>query len=412
MPKQFFPFFFVISVLAMNSFIFSQDWPQWRGPNRDGVLPSFSSPLSWPAALKLKWKNTVGSGHSSPIVANGKAYLFSRQGENETISCFALDSGKLIWRKDYPAPYEMNFAASAHGKGPKSTPVVPRGRLYTFGISGIISCFDAETGVLVWRKEFSKQFAKTSPLYGVAMSPLVESNMLVAHVGGHTQGALVALDVQTGNTIWSWQGDGPGQSSPVVAEFFGTKQIVTQTQNYCVGIAAVTGHLLWRMPFTTDYDQNIVTPVVYKDMVIFSGLDKGTMAVKVIKQGDTWSTKEVWRTPEISMYMNSPVLSGELLFGLSHQRRGQFFSVDARTGATLWKSEGRQGENAAIISAGDVLFLLATSGELIVAKSSAKGFEPLAKYTVSDSETWAHPVVLAKQILIKDAEALALWSLE
>lgn len=400
------------AVLASNSLVFSQDWPQWRGPNRDGVLTPSSSPKSWPASLKFKWKNTVGAGHSSPIVVNGKVYVFSRQGENETVSCFNLDSGQLIWRKDYPAPYEMNYAAYAHGKGPKSTPVLQRGKLYTFGISGIISCFDAENGALVWRKEFSKQFAKTSPLYGVAMSPLVESNMLIAHVGGSNQGALVALEAQTGHTIWSWQGDGPGHSSPVVVDLAGTRQIVTQSQNYCVGIEAANGQMLWRIPFKTDYDQNIVTPVVYKDMVIFSGLDKATMAVKIIKQATAWSAQQVWSNSEVSMYMNSPVLSGDLLFGLSHQRRGQFFCLDARTGATLWKSEGRQGNNAAIIGAGDVLFLLTTSGELIVARSSAKNFEPVAKYSVADSETWAHPVVLGKQILIKDASTLALWSLE
>jgi outer membrane protein assembly factor BamB len=356
------------------------------------------------------------------VVAKGKIYLFSRLDDNEVVSCHSLDAGKLLWRKDYPAPYSMNFAAYAHGKGPKSTPVLHDGRLYTLGISGILSCFDADAGNLFWRKEFSKKFAKTSPLYGVAMSPLVDGNFLVVHVGGHNRGALVAFDAKTGETKWSWEGDGPGYASPIAVEIEGAKQIVTQSQNYIIGVDAATGKLLWRLPFTTDYDQNIMTPVVYKSttgnspaagtMLIFSGLDKGTMAIKVSKRGNEWTTEQVWKNSEASMYMNSPVVKGDLLFGFSHFRRGQFFCLDIRAGKTLWTSEGRQGDNAAILSAGDFVFFLTNEAELIVVDRSAKGFEPAAKYTVADSPTWAHPVVLGKQILIKDASTLAFWGLD
>jgi outer membrane protein assembly factor BamB len=408
--------FYGLFALATCGVATAQDWPQWRGPNRDGMVAAISIPQIWPSSLKLKWKAEVGAGHSSPVVAKGKVYLFSRQDNNEVVSCFSLDAGKLLWRKDYPAPYSMNFAAYAHGKGPKSTPALHDGKLYTLGISGILSCFEAETGNLLWRKEFSKKFAKTSPLYGVAMSPLVEGNLLVVHVGGHDQGALVAFDAKTGETKWSWEGDGPGYASPIAVEIDGTRQIVTQTQNYIVGVDANSGKLLWSIPFTTDYDQNIVTPVIHKSTaetrLIFSGLDKGTMAVKVSKRGNEWAIVEIWKNPEASMYLNSPVVNGDRLFGLSHLRKGQFFCLDVRNGKTLWTSEGRQGDNAAILSAGDFLFFLTNEAEMIVAKASAKAFEPVAKYSVADGDTWAHPVVLGKQILIKDASTLALWSID
>jgi outer membrane protein assembly factor BamB len=146
--------------------------------------------------------------------------------------------------------------------------------------------------------------------------------------------------------------------------------------------------------------------------LIFSGLDKGTMAIKVIHREGKWTTEQVWQNPQVSMYMNSPVVNGDYLFGLSHKRKGQFFCLDARTGKTLWTSEGREGENAAMLSAGDVLFLLTNDAELIVAKNDSSRFEPIKRYTIAQSPTWAHPVIVGNRILIKDASTLALWSLE
>jgi len=401
-----------IVVLFSSAFMFfsmanryspAQEWPQWRGPNRDGIVAEFSVPQTWPESLKLKWK---------VIVAEGKIYTHTRQNEQEVVACLNLETGEILWRKSYLVSYTMNSAATSHGKGPKSTPVLHGGKLYTLSINGILSCFDALTGDLKWRKEFSNKFPKTTPLYGTAMSPLVEADLLIAHVGGHDQGALIAFDVETGDVKWNWEGDGPGYASPIVVELEGVRQIVTQTQNYCVGVSAATGELLWSIPFTTVYDQNIVTPIIYDEMLIFSGINNGTMAIKVVKQGNNWSTEQIWHNPKVSMYMNSPVRSDDLLFGFSRQRGGHFFCLDVNTGSTLWTSDDRQGENAAILSAGEVLFLLTNDAKLSVVKRSAEGFEPITQYTVADSQTWTHPVILGKQIVIKDASTLALWSLE
>jgi len=147
-------------------------------------------------------------------------------------------------------------------------------------------------------------------------------------------------------------------------------------------------------------------------MLILSGLDKGTMAIRLIRTGRKWTTQQVWRNDQVAMYMNSPVLSGHLIFGLSHKRKGQFFCMDARTGETVWTSNGRDGENAAIVAAGEIVLALTNDAELIVINRTAKGFEPLKKYTMADSPTWAHPVPVGKGVLIKDAKTLALWSLE
>jgi outer membrane protein assembly factor BamB len=387
-------------------------WPQWRGPNRDGFVKDFSAPGIWPERLTLKWKAEVGEGYASPIVAGDKVYAHSRLNDQETVSCLRLDAGALIWRKSYPAPYTTNPAAAGHGKGPKSTPALHNGKLYTLGISGILSCFDAETGELKWRKDFSGQFASTAPEFGTAMSPLAVDGLLIAHVGGDRDGALIAFDAETGEEKWRWAEDGPGYASPIVVELEGTKQVVTQTQKYCVGLSLATGELLWRMPFTTAYDQNIVTPVASEGMLIFSGISKGTTAIRPIKRGGQWATEQVWHNPDASMYMNSPVQHGELLFGLSHQRKGRFFCLDPRNGTTLWMSEGREGENAAILYSEEFLFLLMTDARLIVAAPDAKLFTPIAEYKVADSSTWAHPAIFDRRILIKDASTLALWNIQ
>ena len=395
------------AVLA-SQVCFAQDWPQWRGPNRDGIVESFTAPKVWPDKLKTVWKVPVGLGHSSPVVVGRRVYIHSRQEENEVASCFDLDTGKLLWKDSYPTPYMMNPAAVSHGKGPKSVPVVHNNRLYTFGISGILSCYDTATGKLRWRKEFSKQFKATSPYYGAATSPLVHNGLVIVHVGGHDAGALMAFDAETGDVKWSWTGDGPGYASPIVFESGGTTQIVTQTQKSIAGFSAASGELLWRIPFETEYVQNIVTPVAYKQTLILSGLDKGTMAIRVIKRGDKWETERVWHNADVSMYMNSPVLSGDYLVGLSHKRKGQFFCLDARSGQTLWTTNGREGDNAAILAAGQFLLLLTDGAELTIARSDPKNFEVLKKYSVADSPTWAHPVVVGNRVLIKDASSLAL----
>jgi len=199
--------------------------------------------------------------------------------------------------------------------------------------------------------------------------------------------------------------------SPIVVELGGTRQIVTQTQSSIAGFSEASGQLLWKIPFTTEYVQNIVTPAVYRDLLIFSGLAKGIMAVRVGMKSGQWFTETVWKNPELSMYMSSPVVDGDLLFGFSHLKRGQFFAIDARTGATQWTGEPRQADNAAVLTIGGNLILLKDDAELIVAKAGGKGFDPLRRYHVAESSTWAHPLVLRKGVVIKDLTNLAMWSL-
>src|SRR5436190_23130971 len=205
--------------------------------------------------------------------------MFARQGDNEVLDAIDADTGKTIWQSSYAAPFTINPAAASHGKGPQSTPAFAGGKLFTLGMSGIVTAFDAATGKQLWQKPASP----VGPLYGTGMSPLVDRGLVILHVGGHNKGALTAYDVNTGAVKWHWDGDGPGYGSPIVAEFDGTRQVITLTQENLVGVSASTGALLWKRRFETNYSQNCITPLLYGQVVIGSGLEKGVTAFKLVK---------------------------------------------------------------------------------------------------------------------------------
>jgi outer membrane protein assembly factor BamB len=396
---------FLASALSVS--VAAADFPQWRGPARDGLITGLAPRATWPDALKPAWKVTVGVGHSSPVVVGDRVFQFSRIDDAEVVQALDLASGKSVWRQSYPAPYTMNMAAMSHGKGPKSTPLVEDGRVFTLGISGILSAFDAAAGRLLWRKEFGSQFKETSPLYGVATSPIIDQGRLIVYVGGSGNGALIAFAPATGAVLWTTKGDGPGYASPVVADLAGVRQVVTITDANLEGLSVDKGELLWKLPFTTDYVQNAVTPVVSGDLVIYTGLEHAVKAVRIVKTGAGVAAQPVWENPEVASYMSSPVVSGNRVYGLSHRKKGQLFCLDALTGKTLWLSEGRQGENAALLAGGGALFVLTTDSELLVAKQDGASFAVLKRYTVAPSPTWAHPVVLGEGVVVKDSDSLA-----
>jgi outer membrane protein assembly factor BamB len=382
-------------------------WPQWRGPARDGVASAFTVPTTWPPQLTKKWDATVGVGHSSPVVAGNRVVVHTRQDTREIIAAFDLDSGKQLWQQSVDAPYTVNPAAGAHGPGPKSTPAIAGGRVFTLGVSGIFSAHDLATGKLLWRKNAPP----TPPLYGTASSPIVDGAAVIAFLGGQNAGALTSMEAATGAVKWEWKGDGPGYSSPVLATFGGTKQVIVQSQTKLVGVGAADGRLLWEVPIKTPFEQNSVTPLVIGDVVISAGLENPTIAYRVTAGlGKGWSATPGWRNEDVSMYMSSPAVTGATLFGLSNKNRGQFFAIDAKTGKTLWTTKGREAENASIVRAGDYLLLATTNSELIVARANATRYEEVKRYSVADSAMWAHPAFAGRTIIVKDVDTLTAWS--
>jgi outer membrane protein assembly factor BamB len=396
---------FVSTIGAQNA---SRDWPQWRGTNRDGAAAAFVEPKAWPASLNRKWKVEIGLGYASPLVVGNRLYMFSRQSNDEVMTALEPDTGKTVWRTAYPAPFTMNPAAAPHGAGPKSTPVFANGKLFAIGMTGIVTAFDAASGRRLWQKPASS----VATLYTThSFSPLVDRGLVIFHVGGHSKGALTAFDVDTGDVKWQWGGDGPAYASPIVADFEGTRQIVTFTQDNLIGVAVATGELLWKRPYTVPFTQNNITPILYNQTLIVSGLEQPVIALRVVKRNSRWEAEQLWENKDVSLSMANAVVTRDTLFGMSSRNSGQFFALDAKTGKTLWTGAPRQGTNAAIVRAEDVLFLLKDSAELVVARANRERFEPLKTYSVADSATWAQPTVSGDRLFVKDVSWLTLWAL-
>jgi len=400
-----------VVVLASTSLgqaqLASTDVTQWRGPNRDGVVQGFTAPQAWPEMLVKRWTVEVGTGYATPLVVGNRVFVFSRLGENETMTALDGGSGKVVWQQSYPAPFAMNPATKAHGPGPKSTPVYFNGRLYSIGMTGVVTAWDAASGKQVWQK----------PGTGVAMeytshsfSPLVDAGRVIFHVGGKDKGALTAFDLTTGDVRWSWAGDGPGYASPIVADLGGTRQIIVPTQAKLVSVDAATGALLWERPLVHQFSSNAITPIVYGQAVIVAGTGP-LMEIAVARRGTQWTTEQVWENTDLPLRFTTAVLAGDTLFGMSGRNAGQYYAMDARSGKALWTSEGRQAAHASIARSGDLVLSLESDGELVVLRNSATGFEPLRRYKVSETETWAQPAFSGNRILVKDVMSLTLWTL-
>ena len=384
------------------------DVTQWRGANRDGIVTGFTAPASWPQQLTQRWKVEVGLGYATPLVVGNRVYVFSRQGEDEVMSALDAASGKVLWRTAYPAPFEMNSAAKAHGPGPKSTPVFSNGRLYSIGMAGAVTAWDAATGKQLWQKPGSMPL----PMYtSHAFSPVIDGTSVIFHVGGHDKGALTAFDVNTGAVKWSWAGDGPGYGSPIVADFGGVRQVIAITQAKVVGVDAATGTLLWERPFASSNFTNSATPLRSGQTILVWNNVPPMIALNIVRKDNKWMAETAWETPEVAARMSNSVVDGDVMYGLTNRNMGQYYAVDLKTGKTLWLSEGRQAANVSLARAGNVIFSLENDGELVVMRASRTGFEPITRYKVADSDTWAQPAISGNRIFVKDVSNLTLWTI-
>jgi outer membrane protein assembly factor BamB len=393
----------VASAAALMGQEAPQDYPQWRGRNRDGAASAFSKPDSWPDTLRLRWKVDVGEGYATPLVVGHTVYAFTRRDGREGITALDADTGDTVWRTDYSVAYEPYEDSVDHGEGPKATPLFHDGKLYTLGISGTISSFDALSGRLVWQKPAPP----IQPDVGAAASPIADRDVVIVQEGYER---LTAFETTTGRIKWTVTNEFR-YASPIIADVHGTRQVIAVAQRSILGIAVADGTVLWEHPWKSPYVQAI-TPVLYRETVIVSGHHRGVMALKPIRRASMWVVEVAWETQDVSMYLSNPVVVGDTLFGLSHRNSGQYFALDASTGRVLWLDRPRRATNTALVKADDLLFLLNDDAELLVARSSRTGFEPIRQYTVASSATWAQPAISGTRIYIKDVSSLALWALD
>jgi outer membrane protein assembly factor BamB len=284
---------------------------------------------------------------------------------------------------------------------------VADGRLFTVGVTGIVTAWDAATGRRLWRRDFSAQVDTSKLFCGTAASPLATGGSVVVQVGSDVHGGrILALDPATGATRWEWRGPGPGYASPVVVEAGGGAQLVTLTDGSIVGLDAATGGELWSVPFPDEWHENIVTPVWTGSLLVVAGTRQGTHAFALARADGRWRATEVWKNPEVAMYMSTPVLGDGLLYGHSARRKGQFVALDAQTGALRWATEGREGAHASVLLTPAHVVYLTEGGELVVARRGAGAFAVERRYDVADSATWAAPVLLGGDLLVRDATGL------
>jgi outer membrane protein assembly factor BamB len=384
---------------------YSQDWPQWRGINRDSKVTGFKAPAAWPAELKQVWKVTVGFGDATPVLTGNKIYLNTRQGVDEVVLCLDAATGKELWKYSYPAP-AITGPPSSH-PGPRSTPAVADGKIVTFGISAILSCLDAKTGKLIWKRENP---SNAVPQFFTGMSPLIVDNLCIAHVGTKDNGEVIALDLKTGNEKWKWAGDGPAYASPSIMTIDGKKHIIVQTEKSLISLNLSDGKLQWQV--ATPLQQrfwNCVSPYIDGQTIYCTGQGTGIKAIKVEKSGNEYVTRELWSNTAVGAKWNTPVLKDGFLYGFTDQKR--IYCLNAATGQTSWIDEAVNNDFATLVDCGSVLIGLPSTANLIVFKPVSTAYTEIAKYKVSETPIYSFPIIAGKMIYIKDAESLILYKI-
>lgn len=388
------------------SVLFSQDWTQFRGNSRDSRAEGFQAPSTWPAELKQVWKINVGTGDATPILAAGKLYLATRQGSEEVIMCLDAATGKEIWKTKYTAPAVTGPAASH--PGPRSTPSILDGKVVTFGVSGILTCVDASSGKVLWKKENPDNAV---PQFFTGMSPLLTDGLCIAHTGTANKGEVLALDLATGREKWKWEGDGPAYASPTLMTVDGRKYVVVQTEKNLMGLNLTDGRMVWQV--ATPVQQrfyNCTSPYINGQIIYYTGQGTGTKAIQVAQDGEKFNIKELWSNPEIGAKWNTPVLKNGHLFGFTDQRR--IYCINAATGVTAWYDSTVNSDFATIVDCGSVLLGLPSTSNLIVLSPDITAYKEIARYKVADTPIYAFPVISGKNIYIKDAESLMLYRLQ
>lgn len=384
----------------------TRDWTQWRGPNRDGVVPAAQVP-QWPAAFGSAWRVDVGEGYSSPVVASTRVFVHSRKDPREIVTAIDLATGKTIWQQEYDAAYQKNQYAVRMAKGPNATPLVTGGRVFTLGATGILTAWDAASGKKLWEQNYTKQVDFSKLFCGTAASPILAHGLVVVQVGSDIHGGrILGLDPATGTAKWEWKGPGPGYASPVLITVGTTSQLVTMTNQSILGLDARTGRELWSVPFPDEFHENIVTPVWTGRHLIVSGSRQGTQAYTLTQTGTAWTAKQVWKKPEASMYMSSPVAGDGLIYGMSDKKKGHFVALDEQTGAVKWATEGREGDFASVLLTPQHVIFLTNGADLVVVKRGGT-YAPEKKYDLGASETWALPALVGRDLVIRDSSGVS-----
>jgi outer membrane protein assembly factor BamB len=385
------------------------NWPQWRGPNRDGLSPETGLLTSWPpAGPRVLWKRAIGRGFSSLAVVNGRLYTMEEETvkedpgtaaprHQEAVICLDAGNGREIWRFRYPNEYKERF-----GSGPRSTPAVDGNLVYAVGPTGIFHCLRADTGAKVWRHDLVQEFQGRPTKYGVSFSPLVEGNLVYAMPGGPNGNSIVAFDKRTGQLVWKALDDPMGYSSPIIVTAAGVRQLLCFTNTALVSLSPKEGKLYWRYPWVTDNGFNIATPLALGNYVfISSAYNKGCALLEITAEADgSLRPHRVYEHNRMRNHFASSVRHGEHIYGFDQK---DLVCMKVRTGAMVWREKGlRTFQKGSLLIAGGHLIVLGELGILALAEATPAGYRQRASVRVSDNKCWTVPALADGKLYIRD----------
>jgi outer membrane protein assembly factor BamB len=381
------------------------DWPQWLGPRRDASTDE--TVPAWKGSLKELWRQPIGEGNSSPVVANGRVYVHTKIADKnaEAVVAFDAASGKELWR----TPYNRAEFASLYGNGPRATPSVVDGKVFTHGITGVLTCFDAASGKIIWQVDTWKELSAPKLFFGAACSPLVDAGRIYLNVGGKGT-SVAAFDTATGSVVWKNLDDRASYSSPILAGDGPTRQLVVFTGEGLSALDPAAGKLYWHFPLKDKLLESSTTPVVIGNRLLASAITYGSVVLRRETTGGMPGYTELWKSPELTSYFSTPVGVGTNLVymvtsrlpGLLQSSEATLHCVDMATGKKLW-SKAKVGEyHASLIRTADSkLLMLEEPGDLVLIDPDPSGYRELARAKVC-GHTWAHAALANGKLYLRD----------
>lgn len=388
----------------------ASDWPQWRGPNRDGSVKNakWSASLAEPS-LKQAWRVELAPSYSGPIVQGNLVFTTETEDkQKEVVRALDRRTGKEVWKASWEGALSVPFFAKANGDWIRSTPACDGERLYVAGMRDVLVCLDAQSGKQVWRFDFVEKLGTALPAFGFVCSPLIDESAVYVQAGG----GICKLDKLTGELLWRSLNDGGGMSgsafsSPFIATLGGERQMIVQARERLAGVRLKDGKELWSQPVKAFRGMNILTPLVFGDGIFTSSYGGSTSLFKVAQSESGYTVSEGWSLKDDG-YMSTPVVIDGIAY--EHLRSQRLMAVDLKTGTKLWESDQRFGKYWSIVSNGDRMLALDQNGTLLLLGASREKFDLIDQRKVSDAETWAHVAVADDQIFIRDLNGLTAWT--